>query len=203
MKRSLLLRTLLLIYIAALLLNGCASLEQIEKNNQEVQQAYNAPENLGANTQRTGLLLVDAVTKKALNTMPLEGVVIVNIKEPGMEIVFGTFNTGGFLSGRSGVVVIPNIQPGTYKIVKIKTSNANYWEVLNMPVTKEYEIGIKSGDPVYFGQIEVKHPIGTTDRIIKIKHEISREIESWKLVVDNYKDSPWVDIINAHIKEFE
>ena len=192
-----------LLTLIFVVLNGCAVTEQFKRNYQEASEAYYAPEKLEGNTQDTGILLVDAVTKKSLNTMPLSGVAIVNVREPSKEIVFGSFKTGGLLSQMSGVVVVPNLQPGTYKIVKIKTQNVNMWETLYMPETKEFEIEIAAGKPIYFGQIQVKHPFASTDREIHIQYDKKREATSWKVVVDKYSDSPWVQTIAAHIKSLE
>ena len=135
--------------------------------------------------------------------MPLSGVAIVNIKAPEKEITVGSFKTGGVLSQISGVVVIPNLMPGIYRIVKIRTQNVNMWETLYMPVTKEYEVEIKAGSPVYFGQIYVRHPMGTTDREISVKYEKSREIDSWKKVINKYNESLWAKIINEHINKLQ
>ncbi len=200
MNRNVLHQAILLILISVLLLTGCGAAEQFKKNYQESTEAYYAPENLDGDTRNTGLLVIDAVTKKALNTMSLSGVAIINIDKPEKKIVFGSFQTGGLLSQRSGVVVVPNLLPGTYRVVKINTSNANMWETLYMPPTKEFEIEIKSGSPAYFGQIQARHPMGTTDRVITIKYDKNRERTSWKMVVDKYEKSKWKQIITEHIK---
>ncbi len=190
-----------LLYTSLLaLLYGCAVPEQIKQNYQEASELYHAPEQLFGNPQDTGILLVDALTEKPLNSMPLSGVAITNTQEPQKPIVFGSFKKGGFLSQQSGVVVMPNLQPGRYRIVKIKTQNVNMWETLHLPTTKEFEVEIHAGKLTYFGQIQVKHPFGSTDRKISIRHDNSREAESWKLVVDKYGDSPWAAIINTQIK---
>ena len=195
--------TLYLFLLTTLLIGCTAVTEQFKRNYQESTESYYAPDNLGTDIQSTGILLIDAVKKVTFNTMPISGASIVNIDNPEKKIIFGSFKTGGFLSQGSGVVVIPNLKPGAYKIVKIKTQNVNMWETLFMPKTKEYEIVIFAGKPSYFGRIEVKHPMGTTNRIIKLNHEPSREVESWKLVVEKYKESPWVNIINSHIRELK
>jgi len=189
----------LLITLCCGLINGCGVTEQIKQNYQESMQTYYAPESLESNTQSTGILLVDAVTTKIANTMPLSGVAIVNVNDAGKEITIGSFKTGGLLSQQSGVVIIPNLQPGIYKIVKIRTQNVNMWETLNMPDTKEFEVEISAGKPIYFGQIQVKHPFASTDRAISVKHDKTRESESWKLVLDKYSESPWGAIIDAQI----
>jgi hypothetical protein len=202
MKWNWLLRVLLLPSLLVLL-NGCAVTEQIKQNYQEASESYYVPEQLNGSPQDTGILLVDAVTEKTLNTMPLSGVAIANLREPEKAIVFGSFKKGGFLSQQSNVVVIPNLQPGTYKIVKINTQNVNMWETVYMPTTKEFEVEINAGKPTYFGQIQVKHPFGSTDRKIAVRYDKNREAESWKMVGDKYSDSPWVAVINTHIKELK
>ena len=153
----------LLICLTAVLLSGCGITEKIKSNYQVTIESYYAPDDLNADTQSTGLLLVDGVSEKALNTMLLSGVAIVNTNKPEKIIFFGSFKTGSFLSQISGVVVIPNLQPGKYRIIKINTWSANMWETIFMPNTKEYEIEISAGKPVYFGQIKVQQPNGSTD----------------------------------------
>ena len=194
----------LAVFLFIALLSGCAGVaEQFKKNYKESTESYYAPEKLGTDTKNTGLMLVDAIKKVTFNNMPISGASIINISDPEKIITVGSFKTGGVFSQQSGVVVIPNLKPGIYRIVKIKTQNINMWETLYMPITKEYEVEILAGKPTYFGRIEVKHPIGTTDRIIKLNHEPSREAESWKLVIEKYKESPWVNIINSHINELK
>jgi hypothetical protein len=189
----------ILICITVTLLNGCSVAKKIQSNFQVTIESYYAPDNLNADTQSTGLLLVDAVSEKALNTMLLSGVAIANINDPEKIIYSGSFKAGSFLSQISGVVVIPNLQPGKYKIIKINTWNANMWETIFLPDTREYEIEISAGNPVYFGQIKVRQQIGSTDIDINVNYDKKRETEAWMMVVDKYDVSPWVNKINAHI----
>ncbi len=189
----------LLICLTAVLLSGCGITEKIKSNYQVTIESYYAPDDLNADTQSTGLLLVDGVSEKALNTMLLSGVAIVNTNKPEKIIFSGTFKTGSFLSQISGVVVIPNLQPGKYRIIKINTWSANMWETIFLPNTKEYEIKISAGKPVYFGQIKVQQPNGSTDIELYINYDKNRETEAWRMVVDKYNVSPWVKKINAHI----
>jgi hypothetical protein len=179
------------------LLYGCGGLaEHMERYFEEASVAYNPPEQLNGSPQDTGILLVDALSTRILsNRMGLTGVAIANLKEPEKPIVFGSISSG-FLSPPTGVVVIPNLQPGTYKIIKIETANVNYRELLYMPNTKDFEVEIYAGRPTYFGQIQVKR-----DGSISIQYDKTREAESWGKVVDKYSDSPWVTVINTHVKE--
>jgi len=181
------------------LLYGCGGVtEHLEKNFEEASVPYKPPEQLNGSPQDTGILLVDALSTKMLsNKMGLTGVAIANLKEPEKPIVFGSIRSG-FLSPETGVVVIPNLQPGTYKIIKIKTANVNYWELLHMPNTKDFEVEIYAGKPTYFGQIQVKR-----GGSISIQYDKTREAESWGKVVDKYSDSPWVTVINTHVKELK
>ena len=189
----------LLICLTAVLLSGCGITEKIKSNYQVTIESYYAPDDLNADTQSTGLLLVDGVSEKALNTMLLSGVTIVNTNKPEKIIFSGSFKTGSFFSQISGVVVIPNLQPGKYRIIKINTWSANMWETIFMPNTKEYEIEISAGKPVYFGQIKVHQPNGSTHIELYINYDKNRETEAWRMVVDKYNVSPWVKKINAHI----
>jgi hypothetical protein len=180
-------------------LNGCGITEKIKSNYLVTIESYYAPDDLNSDTQSTGLLLVDGVSEKALNTMTLSGVAIVNTNKPDKIIFSGSFKPGSFLSQISGVVVIQNLQPGKYRIIKINTWSANMWETIFMPNSKEYEIEIGAGKPVYFGQIKVREPTGSADIELNINYDKNRETEAWKLVVDKYNTSPWVKKINAHI----
>jgi len=189
----------LLICLTAVLLSGCGITEKIKNNYQVTIESYYAPDDLNADTQSTGLLLVDGVSEKALNTMLLSGVTIVNTNKPEKIIFSGSFKTGSFLSQISGVVVIPNLQSGKYRIIKINTWSANMWETIFLPNTKEYEIEISAGKPVYSGQIKVQQPNGSTDIELYINYDKNRETEAWRMVVDKYNVSPWVKKINAHI----
>jgi len=188
-----------IICLVAILLNGCGITEKIKSNYQVTIESYYAPDDLNSDTQSTGLLLVDGVSEKALNTMTLSGVAIVNTNKPGKIIFSGSFKPGSFLSQISGVVVIQNLQPGKYRIIKINTWSANMWETIFMPNTREYEIEISAGKPVYFGQIKVRQPTGSTDIELNINYDKNRETEAWKMVVDKYDASPWVKKINAHV----
>jgi hypothetical protein len=207
MKWNWLHRILLLISVLVLL-NACAFFEQVNRNieqtHQERMESYDVPEQLNGNPQNTGILLVDAIMENAFNNLYLSGVAIANTtntREPGKPILLGSFKKGGFLSQLSHVVVVPNLQPGIYKIVKVQTDNQKAWETTYMPITKEFEVAIYAGDPTYFGQINIRAPFGSADRIISIKYDKKREADSWKMVMEKYSDSPWVTVINTHIKE--
>lgn len=180
---------------ACIMLGSCAVTEQIQKNYQEAAESYPAPGSLGANVNETGLLVVDAVMKKALNTMPLTGVAIANVSDPGDEILSGSFKTGGFLSQLSGVVVFPNLSPGTYRIVKVRTENVNMWETTFLPGTAEFEVEIAAGTPVYFGQIAIRHPVGSTERQIAVNYDGERESLAWQMVAERYQGSEWLPAI--------
>jgi len=189
----------LLICLAVVLLDGCAVAEKIQSNYQVTIESYYAPDELNADPQNTGLLLVDGISEKALNTMSLSGVAIVNTNNPENIIFSGSFKSGSFLSQISGVVVVQNLRPGKYRIKRINTWNENMWETIFMPDTSEYEIEISAGKPVYFGQIKVRQPIGSADIELNINYDKNRETEAWRMVVDKYSASPWVKKINAHI----
>jgi hypothetical protein len=64
-------------------------------------------------------------------------------------------------------------------------------------------IEVKANIPVYYGQIQIQMPWGSTSRKIKLNYVKKREIESWKMVSNKYNDSPWVTIIDEHIKNLE
>jgi len=91
--------------------------------------------------------------------MSLSGVAIAKTDNTGGIIYSGSFKTGGSLSQISGVAVIPNPQPGKYKVIKINTWNMNMWEKILLPSTKDYWMEISAGNPVYFGQLNVRQPI--------------------------------------------
>lgn len=197
MKKGLLYVTFL--FSITSLMYGCAGVDEALKGHfEETSVYYVAPKQLNGSPQETGILLVDAISTRMLsNKMPLTGVAITNIKEPEKLIAFGSISTG-FLSPSSGVVVIPNLRPGTYKIIKIKVANVNFWELLHMPNTKDFEVEIYAGKPTYFGQVQAKR-----DNSISIQYDKAREAESWGKVVDAYSDSPWVTLINTYIKELK
>ena len=196
-------RTTLITLALGLLLSGCAVAGQFERNLQESFEAYYAPENLDADPRATGLLLVDAVARAPLNTMSLSGVAVVNVEDPETATAVGSFKTG-FLGQTSGVVVIPNLQPGTYRLVKIRTFGVNRGlETLYMPATTEFEIEVRANTPVYFGQIQVRHPMFSTDREIELDYVKAREVNSWRMVADKYKESEWAEIVEAHIKSLQ
>lgn len=187
----------LLLFTITSLMYGCAGVgESLKEYFEEASTSYNPPAQLNGSIQETGILLVDAISTRMLfNKMALTGVAIVNIKDPEKLLVVGAISSG-FMSPSSGVVVIPNLWPGTYKIIKIKTANANYREVLYMPNTKDFEVDVYAGKPTYFGQIQASR-----DNSISIQYGKAREAESWLKVVDRYSDSSWISLINTHIKE--
>lgn len=187
---------------ATLILNGCAVGNQLKQNFQEAIEFYPQIESLNSDAQHTGLLLVDAVKNKvlSLSTLSLSGVAIVSVNNPEKMILSGSFKTGGFLSQNSDVVVFSGLQPGGYKIVKINIMWNLMWETLYMPAAKEFEIEIGAGKATYLGQINVEHPMFSTDRIIKITYNKERELESWKMVNEKFHNSTWTEIINAKIQ---
>ena len=199
MKRNELQPIAFLICMTALLLNGCGFTEKIKRNYQVTIESYYAPDELNADPKGTGLLLVDALSEKKGNSMALSGVAIVNTNNPDKIIYSGSFKTGNFLSPLSGVVVIQNLQPGKYRIVKINTWSENMWETIFMPDSREYEMEIAAGKPVYFGRIKVRPAPGSANSEIYVDYNKNRETEAWNLVVGKYNTSPWVKAINAHI----
>jgi hypothetical protein len=192
-------QTIILVCITVILLNSCGFAEKIKSNIHATIESYYAPDDLNADTQSTGLLLVDAVSEKSPNKMLLSGVAIAKTDNPDDIIYSGSFKTGGSLNQLSGVVVIPILQPGNYKIIKINTWNMNMWETILLPSTKEYQVEISAGNPVYFGQIKVRQLTGSTDIDISVNYDKKRETEAWMMVEDKYVASPWVKKINAHI----
>jgi len=199
MKRNHLQPVTLSLCLTVLLLNGCSVTERIKSGYQLTIESYYAPDDLNADTRSTGLLLVDGVSEKKSISMSLSGVAIVNAKYPEKIIYSGSFKTGNFLSPLSGVVVIPNLQPGKYRIIKINTWNESMWETIFMPDTREYEMEIVAGRPVYFGRIRVRQPAGSANSEIYIDYDKYRETEAWNMVMGKYNTSPWVKTINAHI----
>lgn len=179
-------------------LAACGAPGYVQQSVQESTRTYTAPADLDADPQTTGLLLVDAVTTKALNTMPLAGVVIAAVDDASNEIAVGSFKTGGMLGQLSDVVVVPGLQPARYRIVRLRTANVNMWETLDLPATPEFEVEIGPGRPVYLGQIQVKHPFGSTAREIRVRYDPAREAASWKRVLDRFAASPWAPLIDTH-----
>lgn len=201
MKGSLSPRITLLTLALVILLSGCAGVEQFQRNLQESFETYHAPKNLDADPRATGLLLVDAVKKDLFNPMSLSGVAIANVEDLETATTVGTFRSG-FLSD-SGVVVIPNLKPGTYRLIKIRLWNLNGWDTVWMPSTEEFKIEIGANAPVYFGQIHVRHPMFTTDREIELHYDKAREVTSWRMVAEKFKESEWSEIVEAHIESLE
>ncbi len=190
-------------------INSCALPAAIIAQAQQMETfSYYAPEDLNGDAQNTGLLLIDAVRKDGflLPSWGLSGVTIASLNEPGKEISIGSFNTGGFFGRDSGVVIIPGLTPGLYRIIRASSqyvdlqANVSFQETLKLPIGN-IAIEVKANTPVYYGQIQLLK--GSTGRKMKLKYEKKREIESWKMVSDKYNDSPWVTIIDEHIKNLE
>ena len=78
--------------------------------------------------------------------------------------------------------------------------NLNVQRTLNRP-TGDTTIEVRANAIVYFGQIRI--PTNPRDRDIELKYVKKREIESWKMVLDKYSDSPWATMIDEHIKNLE
>jgi hypothetical protein len=180
-------------------INSCAHSE-IERTH------YYAPEDLNGDAQNTGLLLIDAVWIRGFfdATSPLGG---VTISGHGKEISTGSFGTG-FLGMMRGAIIIPGLTPGFYRIIrgslKIKTAAT----VMNIEFPLESSMGgnaieVKANTIVYFGQIQIRDTVFPRSREIKLEYDKGREIESWKMVSNKYNDSPWVTIIDEHIKNLE
>jgi hypothetical protein len=182
------------------MVNGCAVGEQFQKNIQESKESYPPPKDLNCEKDK-GLLLVDAITSRPGNTLSLIGAAIINTNDPGKVILSGAFKTGGLLSQTSGVVVFPNLTPGTYKILKIHMWNVNMWETLYMPTTTEFEIKIEPDKAYYFGQISAHQKFGgSVDRKIEVKFSLDRKTKSWGKVIEKFPDSPCLPIIQKHLE---
>lgn len=190
---------LFLVLSALVMVGGCAVGEQFQRNVQESMESYPPPKDLGCDKGK-GLLLVDAVSSKPGNTLSLLGAAIVNTNDPGKTILSGAFKTGGPLSPTSGVVIFPNLTPGTYKILKIHMWNVNMWETLYVPTTKEFEITIEPDKAYYFGQISAHQKFGSIERSIEVKLNPDRKIKSWGKVIEKFPDSSCLPIIREQIE---
>lgn len=178
---------------------SCSFPQHFKENYQASLENYPTPEQLSGSPENSGLMIVDAVTEKALNSMPISGASIVNLLEPEAMITAGSFKQGGLFSDLSGVVVFSNLKPGNYRIVKIKTQNANMWEVLSLPNSKEFEIEVVEGKVSYLGQIKIKHPFATTKREISLEYQASRESEALNITVTKFNQSSWAPIIQTQM----
>lgn len=162
---------------------------------------YPVRDNLDANVGQTGLLLVDAVGKKALNTLHLTGAAIEAADAPGTLILAGSFRSGGVFSQSRGVVLFDGLAPGRYRLVKVKVENANQWESVLLPDEADYAVDIEAGSVAYVGQIEVRHPMGTTRRDFTINHNPDREKAAWQMVLERYGESAWSQPIAQRLEE--
>jgi hypothetical protein len=190
---------LFLVLSTVVMVNGCAVGEQYQRHIKESMESYPPPKDLNCEKEK-GLLLVDAISKKPGNTLSLSGAAIFNVDDPGKTILSGDFKTGGPLSPTSGVVVFPNLNPGTYRVLKIHMWNVNMWETLFMPTTKEFEIKIEPDKAYYFGQISVQQKFGSIERNIEVKSSPDRKVKSWGKVTEKFPDSSCLPIIREQME---
>jgi len=196
MKRSNKYLRVLICCVAILILNSCAVGEQLKRNYQEATETYPPVVTINSDIQKTGILLVDAAEKKS----SLSGIAVVNLNNPEQVILSGSFKTGGFLSPNSGVSVLSGLHSGKYRLIKVLMRSQKMWETIYMPSTKEFEVEIDAGRAVYMGQIDIEHPMFSTDRIIKINYTKERELDSWKMVNEKFNNSTWKEIINSNME---
>jgi hypothetical protein len=167
----------------------------MQDNYRESMQTYPVPDRLAGKPADSGLLLIHAVSKKALNTLPLSGVAIAPVEDATAMILAGSFKSGGLLSQPSGVVVFDALSPGRYRVVRIRTENVNMWETVELPSDADYEFERRPGSLVYLGQIEVRHPVGTATRTFTFNRNADREAAAWKMVLNRYPDSDWTSAL--------
>lgn len=190
--------TLILTIIVVTMLTSCAVTEQYKNYFKETSEIYEQTKDLNANIDTTGLILIDAVSSKTGNKLSLIGVEIFDTQSPDNSILRASFNSG-FLMTNTGVVVIKDIQPGTYRINKLKFWNVNLTEIVYVPKTSEYEVKVIARKPTYFGQINVRQSFGSADREYEIKYDKVGEVEAWKKVLSKYEKSSWAKTIQAYL----
>jgi len=190
---------LLLILPNVMMFNSCAVVEQYQKNIQESRVSYPHLKDLHCEKGK-GLLLVDAITSRPGNTLSLNGAAIINIAAPEKIILSGSFNTAGFLSPLSGVVVFPRLDAATYRVLKINMWNVNMWETLYMPPTEEFEITVEADKAYYLGLISARQtPGGAMNRKIEIRLMPDRELDSWQKLINKFPDSNCLAVVRRHI----
>jgi len=180
--------------LSAVALSGDAASATFREMLQQSVEDYPSPTSL-THEPGTGLLLVDGVIKAAWSTMTLDGVVVVNTSLPDKEILSGTIRTRG-LRRSDGIVIFANLEPGTYRMVRIKASNVNQWRVQPVPESPEFEIKIEPDRVYYIGQIVAQVKIGSRNATFRTAWTKEREAIAWKQTIDAYPDSPWLAALN-------
>ena len=185
------------------LIIGVAAVEDAAPGLFGDEDVYLTVKSLGTDTQGTGLLLVDAIKKSTRGSSGPEGVTVVSVSDPAKAFKAGRFKQGGWLSQDAGLVVVPGLPPGTYRITKAKVISGQEWETLDLPGIEDLKVDIVAGKPVYVGQLTIRHPIGTLRREFDLRYDKAREAKCWKVVTTSFSDSPWVEKINEHLRSLE
>jgi len=189
------------VLVLAVALSGDAASATFREMLKQSVEDYPSPTAL-THEPGTGILLVDGVIKAAWSTMTLDGVVVVNTSLPDKEILSGTIRTRG-LRRSDGIVIFANLEPGTYRLVRIKASNVNQWRVQPVPESPEFEIKIEPDHVYYIGQIVAQLKMGSRNATFRTDWTKEREAIAWKQTIDAYPDSPWLATLNERLSTLQ
>jgi hypothetical protein len=193
-KVSAALRTRLSLAIGALAVVGaCAFGEQYVQSVKESMENYPRPDALSCDTGK-GLLLVDAVGSTPAGKFVLHGAAIANKEDPARAILSGSFKTGP-LSPESSVVVFFNLDPGTYRLLKMRLGNAAMEQTIGLPVAKEFEAAVEAGRAHYLGQVALRQKFGSIERTIELAASAEKRNEAWTKVIRKFPDSSCLPLI--------
>lgn len=185
--------------ILPVVLWGCGVARQFQEGVQESMTLYPSPGALACDDS-TGLLLIDAVSTRPLQTLGLRGAAIYDVRSPDDDRLSGAFNTGGLLPSGSGLVAFQGLPEGTYRVSRLRLANPNYEETLQLPATSTYEVRIEPGKIHYFGKVRAHRRVGPNPPEVAVNRDVEAEQEAWTKVLGRFDDSGCAPLIRRRLE---
>ncbi len=145
-----------------------------------------------------GLLIVDAVvkTKSFMGQESDPPVVKVTVR----KVIGDLFVEGEALQD---VFVFQGLKPGKYQLVSVSTKPGKKEVVLTVPTDDEeaFTFDVVAGTPLYIGQVKIQQDIRLKELGIRFTRTPTpqREIEVWKVLLEQSLRSQWKYVVEKHL----
>jgi hypothetical protein len=158
-----------------------------------------APKMLDSDRASSGILVVEAKLKAALNSFDLIGVLLARDGNCTELRRAGTMRGKGLKK----LVMFHDLVPGMYTIELLKGENVNGYMTAPVPRLPEYAVEIKAGELTYVGTLMARKKIGRKPPTIDLEYDRSREIEVWTRFRAYYGESSWSEAAAEHIESLQ
>lgn len=183
--------------LASMVLSGCSGMKAAMKET--LQSGAGPPEKLEGALETTGILLIDtAIIAKGLFvecTHEVTDAWVVNVDDPANPIHGGCFV--------DGLVILHNLEPGTYRVYKLRSWGNATVEVV-IPPDEEFLVEVSAGVPAYFGRVTFRD---TRSWSAKLEYEWEsdqeREHSAWAKLKEKYGNSAWVPRIDERMSALQ